>query len=179
LFIKLWNNVSECFPTQENSNQRPSTLKLPPLISQVFLSWSSLQNLHRNTYIAVFNCQNHATFCQIVTRLVRTTQDATNLILKTCPGSRKSSRFPKIVSQLDTLQNVLTAYQNRDTLAKSCHDSVFSQTHFSVTLQHFSILTLKWWWCHFNHQPSFSFSFPCIQLYQVAPQVYTRPSSTT
>ena len=30
----------QCFPTQENSNQRPSTLKLSPLISQVFLSWT-------------------------------------------------------------------------------------------------------------------------------------------
>ena len=39
------------------------------------------------------------------------------------------SRFPKIVSQLDTLQNMLTACQNRDTLMKSCHD-------FSVLPKH-------------------------------------------
>jgi len=80
----------QCFPTQENSNQRPSTLKLPPLISQVFLSWSSLSKSTKNTYIAVFSCQNRATFCQIVTRLLRTTQGTTNLTLKTCPASRKS-----------------------------------------------------------------------------------------
>jgi len=28
----------QCFPTQENFNRRPSTLELPPLIYQVFLS---------------------------------------------------------------------------------------------------------------------------------------------
>ncbi|KEH20301.1 hypothetical protein MTR_8g071060 [Medicago truncatula] len=86
----------QCFPTQENSNQRPSTLKLPPLISQVSLSSSSPSKSTKNTYIAVFSCQNRVTFCQIVTRLVRTTQSTTNLILKTCPASRKSCHiFPK------------------------------------------------------------------------------------
>jgi len=116
----------QCFPTQENSNQRPSTLKLPPLIFQVFLSWSALslsplQNLQRNTYIVPCNCQNRVTFCQIVTRLVRTIQGTTNLILKTWLASRnrvtighpakhalgiaKSWHAPQIVSRFQVFPN--------------------------------------------------------------------------
>ena len=91
-----YSRCLQCFPTQENSNQRPSTLKLPHLISQVSLSSSSPSKSTKNTYIVVFSCQNCVTFCQIVTRLVRTTQGTTNLILKTCPASWKSCHvFPK------------------------------------------------------------------------------------
>jgi len=86
----------QCFPTEENSNQRPSTLKLPPLISQVSLSssspsksaqkhlYSSLQ-LSKSCYILP-NCDTFGAY----------TQGTTNLILKTCPASQKSCPvFPK------------------------------------------------------------------------------------
>jgi len=80
-------NVSQ---PKRTSLQRHSTLKLPSLYYQVSLSSTSISKSAKNTYIVVFSCQNCVTFCQIVTRLVCTTQGTTNLILKTCPTSRKS-----------------------------------------------------------------------------------------
>jgi len=114
-------NVSQ---RKRTSLQRHSTLKLPPLYSKIFSLQALLQNLQRNTYITVFNCQNCVTFFQIVTRLVRTTQGTTNLILKTCSASWKSCHvIPKSCHDwtsrkhaLDTTK-IVTRWGNRVTIS--------------------------------------------------------------
>jgi len=98
--------------------------------------------------------QNCVTFCQIVTRLVRTTQGTTNLILKTCPASWKSCHDWTPCKTCSLPAKVVTRYTNRVTILN------FAKKHFWGTLQQFSTLPLKWWWCHFNHQPPFSLTLP-------------------
>jgi len=56
----------QCFPTQENPNQRPSTLKLRPLIYQVSLSWSSSKNM-KNEALNSAQTPRHCATLELVT----------------------------------------------------------------------------------------------------------------
>ena len=93
-------------------------------------------NGSKNAYIVFRSGQNRVTFSQIVTCLVRTTQDTTNLILKTCPASRKSCHvFPKSCHDW-------TLRKHANGMPKLWHVTqivsrfgTFSKTHFWVTSQ--------------------------------------------
>jgi len=93
----------QCFPTQENSNQRPSTLKLPPLISQVSLSSSSTSKSaqeHLNSTLQQSkSCHVFPNRDTIGAYDPRYDQPYSEIL----PSKPKIvTRFPKIVSRLDT-----------------------------------------------------------------------------
>jgi len=93
----------QCFPTQENLTTKTLNHKVPSFVLSSFsLKATPLKSTKKhlnNTQTLSKSChdwQNRVTIDQIVTRLVRTTQGTTNLILKTCPASRKLCHvFPK------------------------------------------------------------------------------------
>jgi len=114
----------QCFPTQVNSNQRPSTLKLPPLISQVFLSWSSLSlSSFENELKHLNSTQTLSKLCHVLPN--RDTFGAYDPRYDQPYSENLSSKpkivshFPKIVSRLDTQKTcsrhakIVTRYPNR------------------------------------------------------------------
>jgi len=90
----------QCFPTQENSNQRPSTLKLLPLISQVFLSWTTPSKMSWNTLIVHSDRQ----------KLRHAWENCATIFAY---DSRYDNLIPK----------------SRHACIKSCHDFAFSKNH--------------------------------------------------
>jgi len=121
----------QCFSTQENL----TTKTLNPKVSSFAVPSFSLLNLTLKI------CKEHLNSTQTLSKLchVLPNRDMVgvydprydqhypqNMHIK----PKIVSRFLKIVSRLDTLQNMLTACQNRDTLHKSCHDSSLCQIPF-------------------------------------------------
>jgi len=102
----------QCFPTQENSNQRPSTLKLPPLISQVSLSSSSPSK----------TAQEHLNSTQQLSKSCHVLPNRDTIGVydpeydqpypENFPSKPKIlTRFLKIVSRLDTQKTCSRHYQ--------------------------------------------------------------------
>jgi hypothetical protein len=120
----------QCFPTQENLTTKTLNPKVPsfavPSFSLFKLSFKICKEHLNSTLQPSKSCHvfpNRDTFGAYDPRYDQPYPQ--NL-----PSKPKIvSRFPKIVSRLDTLQNMLTAQENRDTLAKSCHDCKFLQLH--------------------------------------------------
>jgi len=109
----------QCFPTQENLTTKTLKPKVPSFVSQLSLSKSSLSKSSKKH---LYSSLQLSKSCHVLPN--RDTVGAYD--------PRYDQPYPhnvpnklKIVSQLDTLQNMLTACQNHDTLAKSCHDSDF------------------------------------------------------
>jgi len=123
----------QCFPIQKNSNQRPSTLKLPPLISQVSLSSSSLEPLFKICKETLYSSLQLSKSCNVLPN--RDTVGAYDPKYdQPYPENVSSkpkivSRFFKIMSRLNTLQNMLSTLRNSDTLHKSCHGFKFFQLY--------------------------------------------------
>ena len=86
----------QCFPTQEILTTKTLNPKVTSFVIQVSLSSSSLSKSAKKHLYSSLQLSKSCHVVQIVTRLIRTTQGTTNLILKTCPASRKSCHvFPK------------------------------------------------------------------------------------
>jgi hypothetical protein len=82
-------------------------------------------------------------------------------VLKTCFRSVKIvSRFPKSCHvfpsepNMHSASEIVTRLPNRVTILHFHEDSILSH------IPTFSTLTLNWWRCHFNHQPSCSLTLP-------------------
>jgi len=121
----------QCFPTQENL----TTKTLNPKVTFFVLSSFSLFNL----YLKI--CKEHLYSSLQLSKLCHILPNRDTVGVydprydqsypENVPNKPKIvSCFPEIVSRLDTLQNMLTACQNRDTIL------LFAKFHFWVTLQH-------------------------------------------
>jgi len=124
-------------------------------------------------------------FCQIVTCLVRTTQGTTNLILKTCPASRKSWHvFPKSCHDWTLTKHALGTTKIVTRLPNSVTISLFltitnwrhtqqspllwTDTLLTQVLSLFFKLLIFWF--------KSSTSFKCLFFYS---STLTRPSSSS